>query len=171
VGLNTRAITISGVKAIVTRNIHILASIITASAKIGNNNIIPISVFIINFNKIPNVSESHHESVSINCPKFNVLEYIVIRGHTNHFDLSISVDRVVHHFIPFSRQLHHSHQKSPVLKNRLVSVIDGFFVLQPLDQLGSYFNCANMGIINQHSSNQLKVSVGSLAIISSSFFS
>jgi|GEM_PF-6582853 len=68
----------------------------------------------------------------------------------------------------FNRQLHHSYPKSPVVKSELVS-IDGFLLLQPLDQSGSYFSCANIGITKPHSSNQLKVMVGSPAIISSIF--
>jgi hypothetical protein len=145
--LNTSFIIIMGLKAIAIHNIPTLANIIIASASIGKISIIPINAFIINFKTIPNVIESHHQLVSIICPKFKVLEYIVIKGPTNHFDLSISVDRVVQSVILFNRIFHPLYQKLPV---------DSELTLGS-HLLGSYFVSENKGTINQHSSNQLRV--------------
>ncbi|MEI8252265.1 MAG: hypothetical protein WCG25_00590 [bacterium] len=158
--LNTSFIIIIGLKAIAIHNIPTLANIIIASARIGKISIIPINAFIINFKTIPNVIESHHSLVSHIVPKFKVLEYMVINGPTNHFDLSISVDRVVQSVMLFNRQLHQLYQKLPV-DNKLKLQLGSHL-------LGSYFVLENKGIINQHSSNQLRVAL--VHIISSSAF-
>jgi len=92
---NTRSMISIGINAMVIRIIHILAIMIIANANIGNMSIIQKNALSINFNTSPNVNQSHQESVCIILLKFSVLEYMVTSGHTNHFDLSMSVDIVV----------------------------------------------------------------------------
>lgn len=117
-----------GIKAMIIHSIHILATIIMANAHMGKTNIIHIIVLIANSKTIPKVIELAELWDWFSWLKFNALEYIVIRGHTNHLDLSMRVATVVH-VMDFNRVFHHSYQKSAIGKK-----VGGLLSLQPTHQ-------------------------------------